>query len=344
MDEPGSASPEDRENRDERRDGLVRPYVNGDYTDSPKFPVGEEYGMGGWFWPDAQTPPQPTATTPVTAHRKPSATRRRSVLLGIAVATIAVASFVIAELPSSSPAVLASKCQPSSCNQDQAVLPAPDTAIPLAEPSSAGAYFTARPPASRHTTTATSTKSSGSTTTAAAPSAGATSPKSSPTSNPPPSLTPGSTISIRATTACCTTFYIRHDDGDNRVVITQITSGSSATAKDDATWIVRTGLAESSCISFESANEPGQYLRHFDFELYLEPNDGSHQFALDATFCPRPGNSGQYTSFQSVNYPNMYIRHFDYVVYLASDGGFSPWDTPTLWPYDSTWDVSRPWG
>jgi hypothetical protein len=128
------------------------------------------------------------------------------------------------------------------------------------------------------------------------------------------------------------------------VVITQITSGSPATTKADATWIVQAGLADSSCISFESANDPGQYLRHYDFELYLEPDDGGSQFAQDATFCPRPGNSGRGYSFDSVNYPNKYIRHFNYVVYIASGGGFNPWDTSTLWTEDTTWVVSQPWG
>jgi hypothetical protein len=151
-------------------------------------------------------------------------------------------------------------------------------------------------------------------------------------------------ISVNATTACCTAFYIRHDNGDDRVVITEITAGSSALDKADATWLVQAGLANSACISFESANDPGQYLRHYDFELYLERDDGSSQFAQDATFCPRPGNSGRGYSFRSVNYPNKYIRHFDYVVYLASKGGSNAWDSATLWPDDTTWLVTQPWG
>ena len=127
-------------------------------------------------------------------------------------------------------------------------------------------------------------------------------------------------------------------------MITRITPGSSAGAKADATWIVRAGLADGACVSFESANDPDYYLRHYDFELYLDPDDGSAQFAQDATFCPQPGNSGQGYSFQSVNYPDKYIRHYDYVVYIASDGGSNPWDTPALWPDDTTWLVSQPWG
>jgi hypothetical protein len=156
-------------------------------------------------------------------------------------------------------------------------------------------------------------------------------------------LTPGSRISLRATTSCCTSDYIRHDDADTKAVISAISSSSSATDKADATWIVRTGLADSSCLSFESANNSGQFLRHSNFELYLNPNDGSSQFAQDATFCARAGNSGQGTSFQSVNYPTKYLRHYAYTVYIASDGGSNAWDSTTLWSDDTTWAVSAPW-
>ena len=164
---------------------------------------------------------------------------------------------------------------------------------------------------------------------------------SSTTSNP--SLIPGSVISIEATTACCTSFSIAHDDSDNRVVITQVTSGSSPAARADATWIVRKGLADSSCISFESADASGEYLRHHDFELFLDPDDGSAKFAQDATFCAQPGNVGQGYSFESYNDSQEFIRHFNYVVYIASDGGPIPWDTSTLWHHDTTWKLIQPW-
>jgi non-reducing end alpha-L-arabinofuranosidase len=160
---------------------------------------------------------------------------------------------------------------------------------------------------------------------------------------PSSGLTPGSRISVRATTACCTGDYIRHDDGDTKVVISAITSASSATDKADATWIVHAGLANSSCVSFESANDPGQYLRHSHFELYLAPNDGSTLFSHDATFCPHTGHSGQGYSFQSDNYPTKYLRHFDHTVYIASDGGTNAWDSATSWTEDTSWIVTTPW-
>ena len=156
-------------------------------------------------------------------------------------------------------------------------------------------------------------------------------------------LAPGTRLSLRATTSCCTGDYIRHDDSDTKVVISSITSSSSATDKADATWIVRAGLANSSCISFESANNSGQYLRHYAFELYLNSNDNSTQFAQDATFCPQPGVNGQGYSFYALMYSDRYIRHYAYTVYAASDGGSNTFDSATLWTSDVTWALASPW-
>jgi hypothetical protein len=157
-------------------------------------------------------------------------------------------------------------------------------------------------------------------------------------------FTDGSEISLNATTPCCTSDYITHDDSDDKVVITAVSSSSTSTLKNDATWIVEPGLAESACVSFQSANDSGEYLRHYAFELYLETNDGTSQFAQDATFCPVPGNSGTGWSLQSDNYPNQYIRHFNYTVYIASDGGSNAWDASSLWQDDTSWLVASPWG
>jgi hypothetical protein len=159
-------------------------------------------------------------------------------------------------------------------------------------------------------------------------------------SNP---FTSGAEVSLRATTPCCTGDYLTGDTSGDDVGITSVTSSSSSTLKADATWIIEPGLANSSCVSFKSANGSGDYIRHSDFELYLEPNDGTSQFALDATFCPRAGNSGSNYSFMSYNYSYQYIRHYDYVGYIASDGGSNAWDASSLWYEDTTWAAAAPW-
>jgi alpha-L-arabinofuranosidase B-like protein/concanavalin A-like lectin/glucanase superfamily protein/lamin tail-like protein/alpha-galactosidase-like protein len=171
------------------------------------------------------------------------------------------------------------------------------------------------------------------------------------TNNPTPgaanqgiALDPGPRVSLQATTACCTTDYIKHDDTDDLVVIAPVTASSPATDKADATWVEAPGLANPACISFESVNKPGSYLRHQNFQFHLQPNDGSTLFSTDATFCPGPGNNGQGMSFQSVNFAGRFIRHFNFTLYLASDGppGTNPWDTATSWADDTSWVVAAP--
>ncbi|MBV9566045.1 MAG: AbfB domain-containing protein, partial [Bradyrhizobium sp.] len=86
-------------------------------------------------------------------------------------------------------------------------------------------------------------------------------------------LTPGSDISLQATTPCCTGDYVRNQNGG--VVIAPITSGSPEQDKGDATWIVRRGLANAACVSFESKNNPGDFLRHQNAALRMQPFDGT---------------------------------------------------------------------
>ena len=126
-------------------------------------------------------------------------------------------------------------------------------------------------------------------------------------------------------------------------MIAAVTSSSSSTVKANATWIVEPGLANSNCVSFESANESGEYLRHSGFELYLETPDGTTLNNQDATFCPHPGNSGTGYSFQSYNYPAKFIRHYDYTGYVAGDGGTNAWDTTSTWVQDTSWLADSPW-
>jgi hypothetical protein len=154
-------------------------------------------------------------------------------------------------------------------------------------------------------------------------------------------LNAGSTISLRATTACCATRYVRHQN-DNAVT-SVLTSGSSTLDKGDASWIVRRGLANPSCVSFESRNYPGDFLRHFNYQLLRQPMDGTAVFRADATFCSQAGKNGQGTSFASYNFPTRFIRHYNTTVYVASNGGPNAFDSATSWADDVSWAVSGPW-
>ncbi|WP_030655718.1 MULTISPECIES: alpha-L-arabinofuranosidase B [Streptomyces] len=154
-------------------------------------------------------------------------------------------------------------------------------------------------------------------------------------------LNPGSEISLRATTSCCTGDYVRHQN--DAAVISPVTSSSPSLDKNDATWIVRRGLADSSCVSFESRNYPGDFLRHSNYRVYRQPMDGTAQFRADATFCPQTGRSGTGTSFASYNYPTRYLRHYDHGLYIASNGGTNAFDSATSWTADVSWAVTAPW-
>ncbi|MBV9563453.1 MAG: AbfB domain-containing protein [Bradyrhizobium sp.] len=155
-------------------------------------------------------------------------------------------------------------------------------------------------------------------------------------------LTPGSEISLQATTPCCSGDYVRNQNG--AVIIAPITSGSTEQDKGDATWIVRRGLANAACVSFESKNNPGDFLRHQNAALRMQPFDGTALNRSDATFCPEPGKDGKGNSFHSLNYPTKYIRHYYGEVYIASNGSdTNPWDTTVLWTSDTSFAVGPPW-
>jgi len=153
-----------------------------------------------------------------------------------------------------------------------------------------------------------------------------------------PALTVGSSISLRATTSCCTTRYLAHTGS---TINTQVVSSSSNTAlKQQASWIVRTGLGNSGCFSFESKDTAGSYIRNSNFNLVLNANDGTKKFAEDATFCPQAGLNGQGSSIRFWAYPTRYFRHYSNVAYAASNGGVHTFDNSGSFNDDVSWVVS----
>ncbi|MFF8355499.1 AbfB domain-containing protein [Streptomyces chartreusis] len=99
---------------------------------------------------------------------------------------------------------------------------------------------------------------------------------------------------------------------DGRVGLDQVRGSES---REDSTFKQVKGLADSSCYSF--ATRDGQYLRHRNFVLRAERNDGSALFTQDATFCPRgSAYASGATMLESVNYPGYFLRHKNFVVRL----------------------------
>ncbi|MFB8041121.1 AbfB domain-containing protein [Streptomyces hydrogenans] len=147
--------------------------------------------------------------------------------------------------------------------------------------------------------------------------------------------------SLRVTTWGHTDRYLRHADSLAWTEI--VNAGSGTLLKQDATFTLRRGLADSSCYSFESVNYPGRYLRHADSRVRTATDDGTALFRQDATFCARPGIGGTGVTFESLNIPGSYLRHFDSAVYLSSGAGSGGFDRPQTLGADSSWSVEAPW-
>jgi hypothetical protein len=98
--------------------------------------------------------------------------------------------------------------------------------------------------------------------------------------------------------------YVRHANFDVRV-------DPNVSPVQDSQFRLVPGLANGSgYVSFESANFPGYFLRHYGFDFVLAANDGTATFRADATFRQVAGlaNAG-WVSFQSFNFTDRYIRH-----------------------------------
>ena len=93
----------------------------------------------------------------------------------------------------------------------------------------------------------------------------------------------------------------------------------------DQEWKLVGGLADGGGVSFQSVNYPGMYLRHSNYAIVLATNDGTSQFAQDATFYKTAGFAdGSWTSFRSYNYPDRYLRHSNYVLRIDPITSSSP--------------------
>ncbi|MFJ9420541.1 AbfB domain-containing protein [Streptomyces sp. NPDC101249] len=134
----------------------------------------------------------------------------------------------------------------------------------------------------------------------AAPSA----PRTSPTAAPKPSATWRSLRSVNQPDR----FW--HVTGG----LVRLDPVGSARDRADATFKLVKGLADSSCYSFATAG--GGYLRHRDFVLRAEHDDGSALFEKDATFCARPAEVSGAVVLESVNFPGRFLRHRDFLLRL----------------------------
>jgi hypothetical protein len=98
--------------------------------------------------------------------------------------------------------------------------------------------------------------------------------------------------------------------------LSPISSSSTLLDRQDATFVIKAGLARSSCYALEAVNFAGYYLRHRSGTIVLERNDASTGFRADATFCARRGFAGGSTvSFEAYSRPGTFLRHSYFRLY-----------------------------
>lgn len=111
---------------------------------------------------------------------------------------------------------------------------------------------------------------------------GAAKPSAGGPSAAPPVLVTGSTVGL--TVPSRPGHMLRHQNFIARVDV--ITAASPPIDRMDARFLIRTGRADPTCVSFEAANYPGYFLRHRDALLRLERAEENGPFDQQATFCP----------------------------------------------------------
>jgi GH43 family beta-xylosidase len=109
--------------------------------------------------------------------------------------------------------------------------------------------------------------------------------------------------------------FIRHASFRARI-------DANVTNLADSQFRIVPGLAGSGTVSLESTNFPGYFLRHRNFEVWVEQGDGSQLFRGDASFFRRTGLADPAAvSFEAANFAGRYLRQSQSLLYVqvASD-------------------------
>lgn len=118
----------------------------------------------------------------------------------------------------------------------------------------------------------------------------------------PSALVAGSQRSLRA--ADRPDRFVRQ--GGGLVSLVSVTLSSPGGVRQAVTFTVVAGLADRNCFSFVGVD--GGYLRHRDYRIRHDNNDGSQLFRSDATFCARQGAVAGAVYLESYNYRGYYVH------------------------------------
>ncbi|MEH0637448.1 glycoside hydrolase family 43 protein [Streptomyces bottropensis] len=122
---------------------------------------------------------------------------------------------------------------------------------------------------------------------------------------------------------------------DNLGYVDPVTSSSTTAVKQSATLTVVPGLADANCYSFRTST--GRYLRHWDYRIRSDADDGTTVFDKDATYCARPGTASGSVRLESYNYPGRYIRHYNYELRLDTYQATDTFRADSSFTAVSTW-------
>ncbi|MFI5935875.1 AbfB domain-containing protein [Actinoplanes sp. NPDC051494] len=264
---------------------------------------------GEWV-PPAQyfppTPPKPTVyTSPARAMRVRRRTRAVYVGGGLAALLLAVSAGIALAPRAEKPATLFVPKDPiplapvASATQESA------TDAPAGPGTRNTPHSTVRPHGAATTRPVTDPVASGSPAASSAPSAAP--------SVPAPLLVVGATIGL----ALAGDPGVRVRSDDFRARILALNARSPARERAESRFVVRAGAADARCVSFESDSYRGRFLRHRDYELYLDTSESSALFAADTTFCPVEAAGGTVV-LRSHNYPDRYLTRRDSLLSLTS--------------------------
>ncbi|WP_328497085.1 AbfB domain-containing protein [Streptomyces sp. NBC_00414] len=161
------------------------------------------------------------------------------------------------------------------------------------------------------------------------PSPSASKSKSASGGKPPASKPSSSRKSVQAVNYPDRYWHLGHDS----VGLDRVNAHSSSRTRQEASFKLVRGLADSSCVSFSLGN--GRYLRHAQFRLRADRDNGSELFEKDATFCPRPSAFSEAVMLESVNYRGRFLRHRDFRLRL------DPYENSRLYRSDSAFRLVK---
>jgi hypothetical protein len=131
--------------------------------------------------------------------------------------------------------------------------------------------------------------------------------------------------------------YVAFSPYNDQTVRIRHTQSTVTTSSDDmfsAHWKVISGMADPACVSFQSRDEPGRFLRHARYRLWADLNDGTDIFQKDGTFCyrgPLEGTNAITHALESVNYPGYFLVAGSGVVQLAKLADSTEYKNGATW-------------